>query len=72
MLEGSGALRVVDALVLARVSRQTPQRGDDAAFARLLLQVAAASTPAAPVASDMTGAAPQGADVVGRKAGRDR
>jgi flagellar hook-length control protein FliK len=57
MLEGSGALRVADALVLARVSRQTPQRGDDAAFARLLFQVAAASKPAAPVAGGMTAAA---------------
>ena len=56
MLEGSGALRVADASVLARVSRQTPQRGADvAAFARLLVQVAAASKPAAPVAVDSTG-----------------
>jgi hypothetical protein len=57
MLEGSGALRVADALVPAHVSRQAPQRGDGAAFARLLPQVAAASKLAAPVAGDKTGAA---------------
>jgi len=61
MLEGSGpgvpreARRVADASFLGRVPLQAAQRGEGvAAFARLLVQVAAVSKPTAPVVDDTT------------------